>query len=82
MGELGDTPTRSLDALAAGEVATVVGFDASDAVTRRLFDLGFAPGVEIVRLRRAPLGDPVMFRVGGTEIVLRKAQARLVRVSA
>lgn len=80
--ELAGTPTRSLDALAAGESSTVVGFDADDVVVRRLFDLGFVPGVEVLRLRRAPLGDPIMFRVGGSEIVLRKAQAKMVQVAA
>ncbi|WGT47337.1 FeoA family protein [Tessaracoccus lacteus] len=79
--ELAGEQTRSLDALAVGEGSTVVGFEGDDVVVRRLFDLGFVPGVEVLRLRRAPLGDPIMFRVGGSEIVLRKAQAQLVKVA-
>lgn len=74
-------PTRTLDSLPIGEVATLVGFDHDDVVARRLFDLGFAPGETVVRLRHAPLGDPLMFRVGGVEIVLRKAQARRILVA-
>ena len=57
-------------------------FDGDDVVSRRLCDLGFAPGESVVRLRRAPLGGPVMFRVGGVEIVLRSAEARRVVVAA
>ena len=59
-----------------------LGFDGDDVVSRRLCDLGFAPGESVVRLRRAPLGGPVMFRVGGVEIVLRSAEARRVVVAA
>ncbi|OMG52710.1 hypothetical protein BJN44_12825 [Tessaracoccus sp. ZS01] len=65
-----------------GEVRTVVGFDDDDVVVRRLFDLGFTPGESVVRLRQAPLGGPLMFRVGGVEIVLRRAQASRILVAA
>ncbi len=73
---------RPLDALGVGEAATIAAFDADDVVARRLFDLGFMPGEPVVRLRRAPLGDPLMFRVGGIEIVLRRAEARRILVAA
>lgn len=73
--------TRTLDALPVGESAEIVCFDTDDVVSRRLFDLGFTPGEEVVRLRQAPLGDPLMFRVGGIEIVLRRAQARRILVT-
>lgn len=76
------TQTRTLDTLPQTQQALIVGFDANDAITRRLFDLGFAPGVSVTRLRRAPLGDPLMFRVDGIEIVLRRAEARRVLVTA
>ena len=74
--------TRALDALRVGEAATIAAFDANDVVARRLFDLGFTRGDPVVRLRQAPLGDPLMFRVGGIEIVLRRAEARRILVSA
>ena len=73
-------PTRPLDELPIGETAAIVCFDQDDAVARRLFDLGFTPGECVVRLRQAPLGDPLMFRVGGVEIVLRRAQAKRILV--
>ena len=73
---------RTLDTLPKGEPSTILGFDGDDVVSRRLCDLGFAPGESVVRLRRAPLGGPVMFRVGGVEIVLRKAEARRILVAA
>lgn len=77
---LAEQRTRTLDTLPIGEPATIVCFDADDVVSRRLFDLGFTPGETVVRLRQAPLGDPLMFRVGGIEIVLRRAESRRILV--
>ena len=79
---LTEQSTRTLDSLPVGESATLVGFDHDDVVARRLFDLGFTPGESVVRLRHAPLGGPLMFRVGGVEIVLRKVQAVRILVAA
>ena len=45
-----------------------------------MIDLGFTPGAEVQALRRAPLADPLMFRIAGYEIALRRAQARCIRV--
>lgn len=66
-----------------GTTATVASVCAgTDAATsRRLFDLGFAPGVEVELVRRAPMADPVVFRVAGYDIALRRAQARCVLVA-
>ena len=71
---------RTLADLARGERATVaeVRGDADPAVCRRLLDLGFVPGTEVCVLRRAPLADPVVFRVAGYDIALRHAQARCI----
>ena len=45
------------------------------AVCRRLFDLGFAQGVEVQLIRRAPMRDPLVFQVGGGEMLLRRQDA-------
>ncbi|GAA1879294.1 FeoA family protein [Lapillicoccus jejuensis] len=75
------TPTMA--DLRPGATATVTSVCAgTDAATsRRLFDLGFAPGVEVQLVRRAPMADPVVFRVAGYDIALRRAQARCVLVA-
>ena len=68
--------------LGRGDRATVVGY--SEAVepstARRLFDLGLVPGIEVEMVRRAPLRDPVIFRVGDYEIALRAIQTRCIHV--
>jgi ferrous iron transport protein A len=70
--------------LPRGCVGRVIGFsDELDAhVSRRLFDLGFAPGASAEFLRSAPWRDPLVFRIAGTEIVLRTREARQVLVAA
>jgi ferrous iron transport protein A len=50
------------------------------AIAQRLGDLGFTPGAEIEAVRRAPLGDPMIYRVCGYDICLRRAQAITIRV--
>ncbi|NNG41106.1 ferrous iron transport protein A [Flexivirga sp. ID2601S] len=74
----------SLAGLRVGDEAVVTGFAAAApaATTRRLHDLGFAPGAPVDVVRKAPLGDPVVFRVAGYEIALRREQAKLIRVDA
>jgi len=65
-----------------GQRANVLGYSdvVAPSTARRLFDLGLAPGVEVTMIRRAPLGDPVVFRVGDYEIALRGAQSACITV--
>lgn len=79
---MSEIPERdgTLAELEVGTSATIVGFDGDDLVSRRLFDLGFAPGLTCELERRAPLRDPLMFKVGGTEIVLRRSEAQRILV--
>ena len=38
------------------------------------------PGRTVTPLRRAPLGDPVVYRVADYELCLRRQEARMVQV--
>lgn len=69
--------------LAAGQTARVLSVEAphDPAAARRMFDLGFVPGAEVKMVRRAPLADPVVFRIAGYEVALRREQARWVSVA-
>lgn len=74
----------TLAQLDAGQRATVTGYDdrMEPSTARRLFDLGLTPGIEVEMVRRAPMRDPVIFRVGDYEIALRAAQSRGIHVEA
>jgi ferrous iron transport protein A len=81
----GHDPTAgglTLADLQRGQRARVIGYghDVEPSAARRLFDLGLVPGVDVTMVRRAPLRDPVIFRVGDYEIALRGSQSRSIHV--
>ncbi|MGX4692552.1 FeoA family protein [Streptomyces sp. JNUCC 63] len=75
-------PDARLADLRPGMSGQVVDIDESvePSTARRLFDLGFAPGAEVAVVRKAPLGDPVVFQVAEYEVALRKVQAAGIHV--
>ena len=73
----------SLSDLRLGISGRVVGLQedtADDPIAKRLSNLGFVPGRTVTPLRRAPLGDPVVYRVADYELCLRRHEARMVHV--
>jgi len=70
---------KTLDRLKGGEQGVVVGL-APSLNRRRLASFGLARGAAVSLSKIAPLGDPRSFMVNGTEISLRKAEARLISV--
>ena len=85
-GGTGGTPPSahtSLPDLRLGTSGRVIGLQedtADDPIVKRLSNLGFVPGRTVTPLRRAPLGDPVVYRVADYELCLRRHEARIVRV--
>ena len=55
-----------------------VGGDAE--LRRRLLEMGFCNGAHVEVIRRAPLGDPIEFRLRGYHLSLRDEQARHVHI--
>jgi Fe2+ transport system protein FeoA len=47
---------------------------------RRLLDLGFTPGEEVAVTHCTPLGDPLVIRVRGALLALRKREAAWILV--
>ena len=74
--------TVTIDTLRRGQRAMIVGVDQAlePAWCRRMIDLGFAPGATVEFIRRAPLGDPRVFRVADYEVALRRPLSRSIRV--
>lgn len=80
------SPHRSatvLAHLAPGQRATITGAapHAAAAVVDRLWQLGFRPASRVDVIRRAPLGDPTIYRVQDTELCLRRAEAQLIEIA-
>lgn len=69
--------------LPVGQRATIMGvaLAASPAVAGRLRQLGFRPAADIEVIRRAPMGDPTIYRVQDTELCLRRREARLIEIA-
>ncbi|MFD1902113.1 ferrous iron transport protein A [Enterococcus termitis] len=70
----------SLDQLAVGEKARVIGIHGQGAIKRRLMDMGLTKGVDLLIRKMAPLGDPIEINLRGYELTLRKSEAELVLV--
>jgi len=75
-------PVISLSDLGLGDHAHIRGVDLTGqpAMRRRIEELGFVPGAAIEVVRRAPLGDPTVYRVSDYEICLRRGQAKSILV--
>ncbi|MFT7580929.1 MAG: ferrous iron transport protein A [Myxococcota bacterium] len=71
----------TLDAIGPGETVSVARLEGPEALTTRLYAMGVWPGVEVTRLRRAPLGDPTLYRLQGYRLALRKHEARCIFVA-
>jgi len=69
---------RTLADLAPREEGVIASIDGDDALSDRLAELGFTPGVVVRFIRRAPLGDPMQVGVRGFELAVRASEARRV----
>jgi ferrous iron transport protein A len=74
--------TIALAQLPPGRRATIVGTapHAAAAIANRLGQLGFRATAQVDVIRRAPLGDPTIYRVQDTELCLRRREAQLIIV--
>ena len=70
----------TLAGLDRGGRCRVVRVDGEGHAADRLRELGFTCGTEVLFVRAAPLGDPLCFRLRGTELCLRRTEAVMVRV--
>lgn len=76
-------PASQLAQVRPGDSVNVTELDESmdPVLRRRLEALGFRDGAQVTCLRKAPLGSPMLYRVCGAEICLRKEQADCIQVS-
>jgi ferrous iron transport protein A len=66
---------QTLAELRTGQRCILDRLDLPEDMARRLMELGFLPGNEIVLGRKAPGGGPRVYRVDGSEVALRQETA-------
>lgn len=71
---------QTLADLPMGQRCILDRLELPDDVARRLMELGFLPGNEVIPARRAPGGGPRVFRVDGSEVALRHETAARVYI--
>ena len=65
----------SVQHLAIGQTATIIGFRDENAYVERLRSLGLVRGTQIEVVRTAPLGDPVELKLRGFRLAIRAREA-------
>ncbi len=69
-----------LSELKIGQHAVIRSVEADGSMRRRLQDIGFVRGAEIVCVLRSPLGDPTAFYINGALMALRESESRRIDV--
>ena len=68
--------------LAIGSRGKVVRILGADEVSCRLLEMGLTPGVELVLIGVAPLGDPLELEFRGYRLSVRKSEAEKVEIES
>ena len=68
----------ALSDLAEGEWALIESLNLPAEVQNQLAHLGFMPEAPVNAVRRAPAGDPTVYRIDGAEVALRRETARWI----
>ena len=76
---MGERPGNLRD-LSEGDRATILAVKGSGAFRRRLLEMGFVPGAEILVKKYAPLRDPIEFVIKGYHVSLRRDEAENVLI--
>ena len=63
-----------------GEVCSILNVLSKKDLKRRLFDLGFFPGMQVECVIRSPFESPILFKVNGALIALRAIDAKEIEV--
>lgn len=75
-----ENPPRAMSLAVAriGQLLEVAGVDGDDALAHRLRASGLWPGTPIELVAVAPFGDPLLFKLHGFRLALRRSEAARV----
>ena len=71
---------RNIGQLEVGEAAALGEMGLPEEAAARLREMGLLPGAAVRLVRRAPLGCPIEFEVGGARLALRARDAAQIFV--
>ena len=77
---MSETSVSTLADLKPGDSAIVASVGGTDALHRRLLDMGLTPGVKVLLQKTAPLGDPLEIHLRGYALTLRLEDARNISI--
>lgn len=69
-----------LSELRTGEKGVIVKVMGRGAFRKRIIEMGFIRGKEVVVIQNAPLKDPIHYKVMGYDVSLRRSEAALIEV--
>ena len=69
-----------LSDLKPGEKAVIIKILGHGAFRKRVMEMGFVHGREVMMVLNAPLQDPIKFKLMDYEVSLRRAEARLIEI--
>lgn len=67
---------KTLYELKIGQCGIVNNVNADEKIKRRLQDIGFIKGAEVLCAFKSPFGEPTAYRIKGTTIALRDEQSK------
>ena len=68
--------------LDVGSTARVLTVDGSDQISLRLLEMGLTPGVDVMVIGTAPLGDPIELELRGYRLSVRRSEAQRIEVES
>lgn len=70
----------NLSELKSGEKAIILKVRGRGAFRKRIIEMGFVVGKQVIVVKNAPLKDPIEYNVMGYEVSLRRSEAALIEV--
>ncbi|MDI9394403.1 MAG: ferrous iron transport protein A [Euryarchaeota archaeon] len=75
-----ESTDNTLNMLEIGQRARIIQVKGKGSSRKRLLDMGMVPGAVLSVSKKAPLGDPLDFKLKGYNLSLRKEEAKMVFV--
>jgi ferrous iron transport protein A len=73
--------TNHLASLKPGQIGTIAGLQTEAGLLQRLQALGFRAGRQVEMIRGAWFNGPIHVRLGTTEVMLRRCEAKEIHVT-